>query len=132
MSTHYHAVLWIDHHEARIIHFNATEADEDLVHPLHAPRHLHVKAGSASGTHLHGDKAFFRDVAAALESARLFLLVGPSSAKDEFVDYLEREKNDLLARLDSVHAADDMTDRELLAMARRHFKSADRMRAQIG
>ena len=23
MATHYHAVVWIDHHEARVFHFNA-------------------------------------------------------------------------------------------------------------
>ncbi|MEA2852496.1 MAG: hypothetical protein QOE02_2515, partial [Rhodospirillaceae bacterium] len=25
---HYHAVVWIDHHEARVIYFNAADADE--------------------------------------------------------------------------------------------------------
>jgi len=132
MSTHYHAILWIDHHEARIIHFNAAEADENVIHPSHPPRHLHATAGSASGTHQHGDKSFFRDVANELRSAHLFLLVGPSTAKNEFVTYLESNDRDLLGKLDEVKAMQQVSDKELVAAGRRHFKSADRMRAQIG
>ena len=28
MAAHYHAVIWIDHHEAHVIHFNIDQADE--------------------------------------------------------------------------------------------------------
>ncbi|HVJ44088.1 MAG TPA: hypothetical protein VM639_21475 [Dongiaceae bacterium] len=132
MSTHYHAILWIDHHEARVIHFNATEADEKLIHPSHPPRHLHAKVGSASGTHQHGDKSFFHDVANELRAAHLFLVVGPSTAKNEFVTYLEGNDRELLAKLDSVKAMQQVSDNELVAAGRRHFKASDRMHAQIG
>ena len=27
MSGHFHAVVWIDHHEARVFHFSASESD---------------------------------------------------------------------------------------------------------
>ena len=30
---HFHAVIWIDHREARIFHFNPTDADRLVVHP---------------------------------------------------------------------------------------------------
>jgi hypothetical protein len=33
MSEHVHAVVWIDHHETRIFHFNASEADGRVIHP---------------------------------------------------------------------------------------------------
>ncbi|HVI89280.1 MAG TPA: hypothetical protein VM659_13315 [Dongiaceae bacterium] len=133
MSTnHYHAILWIDHHEARIIHFNASEADETLIHPNHPPRHLHSKAGSASGTHQHGDKQFFHEVAQELESSQLFLVTGPSSAKDEFVAYLEQNHRDLAGKLDGIKTMQHVTDNQLVAVGRQHFKAADRMRTQIG
>jgi hypothetical protein len=130
MSAHYHAIVWLDHHEARIIHFNPTEADETVIHPTHPPRHMHAKSGSASGTHQHGDAAFFQDVAKELQSAHLFQVVGPSTAKNEFVAFLEKHDAKLLAKLDSVHAMQQVTDNELVAAARRHFKAADRMHAQ--
>ena len=44
MSAHYHAVVWIDHREARVFHFNASDADKLVVHPDHPTRHLHHKA----------------------------------------------------------------------------------------
>ena len=28
MQGHFHAVVWIDHRQARIFHFNATDADK--------------------------------------------------------------------------------------------------------
>jgi stalled ribosome rescue protein Dom34 len=132
MSAHYHAVVWLDHHEARVIHFNPTEADEKVIHPTHPPRHLHAKAGSASGTHQHGNPEFFGEVAKELESAHLFMVTGPSTAKNEFVTYLEKHDPKLLAKLDSVHAMQHVTDNELVADARRHFKAADKMHAQRG
>ena len=46
MSAHIHAVVWIDHHEARIFHFNASEADGLVIHPDRPVRHLHHKAHS--------------------------------------------------------------------------------------
>jgi len=131
-SQHYHAILWIDHHEARIIHFNADEADETLIHPDHPPRHLHSKAGSASGTHRHGDKQFFHDVAEALQASQVFLVTGPSTAKDEFVAYLKQDCPELAGKLDSVKALQHVTDNQLVATGRQHFKAADRMRAQRG
>ena len=37
MTTHYHAVIWIDHHEARIFHFNATDVDLMVLSPDRPP-----------------------------------------------------------------------------------------------
>jgi hypothetical protein len=54
-TAHYHAVVWLDHHEARIVYFNADDTDEKVVHPAHPPRHLHHTAGSPAGTHDRGD-----------------------------------------------------------------------------
>src|SRR5579863_6340052 len=99
MTVHYHAVLWIDHHEARIIHFNADEAEEKLVHPAHPPRPLHVKAGSASGTHVTAEPLFYRDVADAVADAHEILISGPSTAKAEFVKYLHKHASQLVARV---------------------------------
>ena len=91
MAAHYHAVVWLDHHEARVIYFNADDAEEKIVHPAHAPRHLHHTAGSPAGTHDRGDPDYYRDVADALGGAKAFLITGPSTAKTEFVAWLQSE-----------------------------------------
>ncbi len=49
--SHYHAVVWIDHREARVFHFSPTEIDKLILHPDHPTKHLHHKAGSIGSGH---------------------------------------------------------------------------------
>ena len=132
MTSHYHAVLWIDHHEARIIHFNAYEAEEEHLVPADPPRHLHVKAGSPSGTHISDEPQFYRDVARALESAQEILIAGPSTAKTEFSKYIEKHLPRLAQRIAGVKTMESRTDHQLVAEARRFFANVDRLRPQLG
>jgi stalled ribosome rescue protein Dom34 len=132
MTNHYHAVVWIDHHEARIIHFNADAAEEERVRPVNPPKHLHVKAGSPSGTHISDEPQFYRDVANALADAREILVFGPSTAKGEFLKHLEKHVPHIIERIAGIETLDRMSDNQLLAAARRFFAKADRMRPQLG
>lgn len=132
MPTHYHAVLWIDHHEARVIHFNADTAEEEHIRPDGAPHHLHVKAGSHSGTHIEDEPKFYRDVAAALSDAHEVLVTGPSTAKAEFVKHVHKHAPHLMERIAGIETLDHVTDNQLLAEARRYFKQNDRTRPQLG
>ena len=132
MAEHYHAVLWIDHHEARILDFSAAAADEKIVHPVHPPRHLHHKAGSAPGVHITDEPEFYRDVAAALAGAKEILIAGPSSAKTEFAKYLAKRAPQLLDRVRRIETLARVTDGELLVEARRFFAAEDRMLPQRG
>ena len=51
MSSYYHAIVWIDHHEARVFHFNVSEVDRLTIHPEHPTRHIHRRqTASAAGT----------------------------------------------------------------------------------
>jgi len=131
LSSHYHAVVWIDHHEARVIYFNADDADETTIHPEHPPRHLHHTSGSAAGTHERGAASYFRDVADAIGAAKEFLVAGPSTAKTEFVTWLRQEAPQLIDRLCGVETLSRTTDAQLAADARRFFRGADRMRPQL-
>lgn len=131
MTKHYHAVAWIDHHEARVVYFSADEADETIVHAPHQNHHIHSKAGSPSGTHLVGDPFFFRKVADALAAAKEIYIVGPAAAKAEFMAFLRCHAAAALPAVIGVETMDKVTDNELVALARRYFKAADRMRAQI-
>lgn len=131
MTKHYHAVAWIDHHEARVIYFNDEDADETVVHAPHQNHHIHGKAGSPSGTHLTGDPVFFRKIAEALAAAKEIYVVGPAAAKAEFMAFLRRHAAGMLPCVIGVETLDKVSDAELVALARRYFKAADRMRAQI-
>src|SRR5271154_6783575 len=78
----------------------------------------------------HGtaDQHFFDDVAQALSGAHEILVIGPAQTKQEFVAYLRDKHPPLGKAIIAVENADHPTDAEVLAYARKHFKSLDRMR----
>ena len=129
MSSHYHAVVWIDHHEALVIHFNADAAEERHLHPVDPPRHLHVKAGGAAGTHITDEPSFYRDVARELADAREILVTGPSTAKAEFLKHLHKHEPAMIERIVGIETLALVTDNQLLAEARHFFVKADRLRS---
>ena len=128
--SHHHAVIWLDHHEAKIVHFSPDDSEVETVHPADPPHQLHIKSGSASGTHITTEPAFFQGVASACGEAKAILLIGPSTAKTEFVTYLRQHLPLLAGRIIEVKPADKMTDPQLLAAGRLFFKGADRLTSQ--
>jgi stalled ribosome rescue protein Dom34 len=130
LTAHYHAVIWIDHHEAHVIHFSAGQSDEKTVRPADPPRHLHSKAGSVSGTHITAEPEFYRDVVAAVAESQAILIAGPSSAKTEFVKYIHKHAHLMIDRVSGIETMDRVTDNQLLVEARRYFGQADLMSAQ--
>ena len=69
MPTHFHAVIWIDHSQARIFHLGLSGSDEITLHPHLATRHLHHKANAIGSGHAAPDKAFYAEVTKALADA---------------------------------------------------------------
>ena len=131
MSTHYHAVVWIDHKQARVVYFNADSSEPQVVQSSHPNTHLHHKANSIDSGHAPVDKKFFERVAEAIAPAGALLVVGPASAKTELVSYLKQAHPVTAARISAVEPMDHPTDGQLLAHARHFFKADDRMRSQI-
>jgi hypothetical protein len=130
MSEHYHALIWIDHHEAKVFHFNATEADRSVVHSDHPHQHLHHKANTRGSGHVPPEPAFLEHVAQAVMPAGAVLITGPANAKKELASYIERAHPQLAQRISGVETLDHPSDGELLALARRFFRADDRMHPQ--
>ncbi|HEY4881969.1 MAG TPA: hypothetical protein VIH80_07295 [Steroidobacteraceae bacterium] len=130
MSQHFHAVVWIDHHEARVFHFNADDAERAVVHPHEPTRHIHHKAHSIGSGHSPEDQHFFHAVVEAIGTAGAVLIGGPANAKHELFKHIQRHEPQLVARISGVETLDHPTDRELLAHARQYFRAADRMAPQ--
>ena len=131
MQGHYHAVVWIDHRQARIFHFNASDADKLVVGPDNPVRHLHHKANSIGSGHAAEDQDFLEAVAKSLADAGAILVVGPSSEKNELVKHIKHRHPDMIVKIEGVEPVDHLTDGELLAYARRYMKAADLSRPQI-
>ncbi len=127
MSAYNHAVLWIDHRDAHVAFFSSDHVEEHVIHAPKTAEHIHSKAGSASGTHQHGNKEFFGKVAETLAPARSILVLGPSDTKTEFVSYLDQRKSPVRNAVVGIVAAERMTDKQLIAKARHYFKAVDRL-----
>jgi hypothetical protein len=128
--SHYHAILWLDHAEARLFSFNPDDVDEAhfLSHPPH--RQTHHKAGSIGSGKSEEDVNFFHDIVTTLGDAREVLVVGPGAAKLAFIRYLHRHAPTVEPRVIGVETVDHPTDRQIVAYARHYFRAADRMRPQ--
>ena len=131
MPTHFHAVVWIDHHQAKVVHFNADSSEPAIVHSSKPHLHLHHKAHAIDSGHAPVDKKYLEHVAEAIAHSGAILLVGPASAKTELHTYLKHAHPAISARISAVEPMDHPTDGQLLAYARHFFKADDRMRAQV-
>ena len=90
MSAHFHAVVWIDHYEARIFHFSASEVDRLVIHPDRPARHLHHKAQSIGSGNAPEDHDFLQRVADAMSDAGVILVTGPANEKTELVKHIRQ------------------------------------------
>ncbi len=130
-----HAVVWIDHEEARVFHVRREtvghvqpEAIDEttILSPQHR-FHRHPKGRGEAKEHPDDAKEFFLEVARSLDGTDAVLIVGPSSAKLEFFRYLQDHDKTLQARVVGIETADHPTDREIVAHARRYFIGSDRI-----
>lgn len=130
MSKHFHAVIWIDHHEARVFHFGPAEVDQLVLHPERPTRHIHHKANSIGSGHAAEDHAFLHAVAQSVAEAGAVLITGPANAKTELVKHIHRHEPNLMNAIAAVETVDHPSDAALVAYARRYFQAADRMTPQ--
>jgi stalled ribosome rescue protein Dom34 len=122
-----HVAVWLDHREARIFHIEPEGFEANMVH---APHHHLTRKAEEQGPHAGGDR-FFHEVAAALQDAEELLVVGPSSAKLDFIRYVHKHDQRLEAKILGVETLDHPTDGQLAAYVRHYFHGKDRMRGLV-
>jgi stalled ribosome rescue protein Dom34 len=121
MQPHFHAIVWIDHQEAKVFHIGLSGSDQVDLHPHLQTRHIHHKANSIGSGHVHEDKELMQGVADAVSDAGEILIIGPAAAKTELAKYL-REQTALGERIVGIEATDHPTDREIVAYGKKHFR----------
>jgi len=127
---HYHAVIWIDHHEARVFHFSPTDVEQLVLHPDHPTRHIHHKANVIGSGHAAEDHAYLQAVADSIADAGAVLITGPANAKTELAKHIHRHSPRLMSTIVGVETVDHPSDAELVAYARKYFKATNRMQPQ--
>ncbi len=131
MTTHhFHAVVWIDHREARVFHFNPTDAEKLVLRPEHPTKHIHHKANSIGSGHAAADHEFLQAVAQSIADASAVLITGPAGAKTELVKHISQHDPKLMKTIVGIETVDHPSDGQLLAHARHYFVAEDRMRPQ--
>jgi stalled ribosome rescue protein Dom34 len=126
-----HVTVWIDHAEAQIFHVESGRIDDETVRaPTH---HIHRHPKGLTADHNHPDDAhhFFRDVGRAIDHAARVLVVGPSTAKLQFIRYASQHDRTLESRIVGVETVDHPTDRQLVAYSRKYFEADDRLHGNV-
>ncbi len=131
MSAHFHAVIWIDHEQAKIFRFDKDDAQSQVIKPEHAEGHIHHHANEIGSGHAATSPAYLHAVAHAVADAGAILIVGPANAKTELMHHLEKHDPQVAKRVSAVETVDHPTDGQVVAYARKHFKSADMNTPQI-
>ena len=125
--SHYHAVVWIDHQRATVWQFTSTEQTNTVIHAQDQHQRVHSRKSTHGGHKSPADQHYFDEVAHALEGVHEILVIGPAQTKQEFVSYLRDKFPQLGKSIVAVENADHPTDAQVLAFARKHFLTLDRM-----
>jgi len=117
-----HAVIWIDHKEARIFEIEAEQVERSVVDS--PGPHIHRHANEVPlrvRNHPDDEHRYFREVARALEGDGQVLLVGPAQTKLHFFRYLHDHDRGLEGKIVGIESADHPTDAQLVAHLRSYF-----------
>jgi hypothetical protein len=138
-----HAVVWMDGLEAHVLMFDREHVESQRIRSRthhkatggHVGSHqlMHGRGDSASGHHSpqggHAEtgKAYFEQVAGALEGVHEVLLTGPAQTKDEFCDYCKTNAKAVSKAIVGVVTTDHPTDPQVVALAKKYFLKSDKM-----
>lgn len=116
----FHAVVWIDHHSAQVLQFDAehVEAQKVKAHGHHTRQH---------GSTVRTEHAFFAEVCDALVGISEVLVTGSHTAQADFRHYLDKHRPALVPQVVGYETVDHPSENQLVALARRYFLKYDRM-----
>lgn len=123
MSARYHAVVWIDHHEAEVSRVSDDEDISVLVSSHSSTQRIHHRKG-ADGEHLATDTGFFKRIVSVLNHTAGILLAGPGEAKFELMRYIKAQRPDLAAHVYELETVPHPGHAGLIALARERFRMA--------
>lgn len=123
-----HAVVWVDHHEAHVLHFNADAAENEHIRAHSKHGKLHTKSGIPGSGHAAEDQKYYHQVAQAVADVEEILIVGPSSGKLALLKHLQKHDPKVAEKVVGIESVDHPTDGQLLAYARHYFVKVDQMR----
>ena len=125
--SHFHAVVWLDHSEAHVMHIAPDDVEKSVVRPSKPHQHLHSKSGTAGSGKAAEDKHYYHAIVEALNGAQEILVVGPAQAKLQLIKHIHSHDPAMSDKVVGVESVDHPTDVQLVAYARKYFVAKDRM-----
>lgn len=124
-TSHRHAALWLDHHEAKVFHVDLDSFDEKGIHAPDRHVHRHPKGPGEAREHPDDATHFFKAVALSVADVAELLIVGPSTAKLQFIRYLHEHDPGLQKKVVGIETVDHPTDAQLVAYVKHYFRVPD-------
>lgn len=123
-----HAVVWLDHSEAHVMHFNDEAAENAKIRARSQHQHQHHKKGAVGSGHAGEDQKYYHEVAHALADAKEILILGPSGAKLTLMKHMQKHDPTVAEKVVGIETADHPSDGQVLAFARHYFVRVDNLR----
>jgi len=120
----FHAVVWIDHHAAQVLKFDATQV-------LGQEFKAHVHYTRQHGSEVRSEHEFFGEVCDAMKDVAQVLVVGSHTAQADFRHYVEKHRAAVAGLIVGWETAGRPSTNELVALARRFFSTHERMAAPM-
>jgi stalled ribosome rescue protein Dom34 len=120
--------VWIDHKEARVVRL---DSDGHLATTIKAPpkniHHKHPNGPEGPKDHPNDAQRFYEEVAKSLGHTNALLIVGPGTAKLEFLQHVRSHDPSIDPHGITVQTVDHPTDGQLVAFAKKHFEEPARV-----
>jgi stalled ribosome rescue protein Dom34 len=125
--SHYHAVVWLDHAQAHVMHVSPDDVEKSIVHPSQPHQHLHVRSGTLGSGRRAEDEVYYHAIVEALKGAKEILVVGPASAKLRLLKHIHAHDKAMVELIVGIETVDHPTDAQVVAYARKYFITKDKM-----
>lgn len=116
----FHAVVWLDHHTAQVLQFDADHVETHKVRS--SSRHTRTH-----GSGVRTEHEFFADVCTALTGIQEVLVTGSNTALADFRHHVDKHRPALARHIVGCEPVDHPSENQLVAYARQFFLKYDRM-----
>jgi hypothetical protein len=116
-----HAVVWTDHHNARVLRFDAEHIQAQKIRETSHYTRQH-------GSGVRSEHEFFGEVCDAVKDVDEVLVTGSRTAIADFRHYVGKHRPHVAPHVLGFEVVDHPTDPQLVALARGYFLKVDRMK----
>lgn len=120
----FHAVVWIDHHNAKVVQFDAEQVQIQKVQA-----HSHDTRQHNSG--VRTEHEFFAEVCDELAGVSQVVVTGSHTALSDFRHYVDKHRTAAAQQIVAWEVVDHPTEGQLVAFARKYFLDHEWMAGSV-